>query len=163
MSELIVCGTGHRPDKLIGEYENWKEHQYQLIEFAEIVIEEYNPDVVISGMALGWDLCLAQAAINKFKRLEAALPCRNQTVGWKPDDIRWHQEILKLAAKTTVISEGYTNWCMHKRNEFMVDESQMILALWDGSDGGTSNCVKYAKKKNKKVVNLWKTYLDLYS
>lgn len=86
MDELIVCGTGHRPHKLLGGFENWKEHQYQLIEFAEIVIEEYNPDIVISGMALGWDLCLAQAAINKFKKLVAAIPCQSQTDSWKPDD-----------------------------------------------------------------------------
>jgi hypothetical protein len=30
-----------------------------------------------------------------------------------------------------------------------------VLALWDGSHGGTSNCIAYAKVRAKPVTNVW--------
>ena len=35
---------------------------------------------------------------------------------------------------------------MPTRNEYMVDLADKIIAVWDGSNGGTANCVKYAEK-----------------
>ena len=29
----------------------------------------------------------------------------------------------------------------------MVDHSDRVLAVWDGSSGGTKNCIDYAKEK----------------
>ena len=34
----------------------------------------------------------------------------------------------------------------------MVDLSDMVAAFWDGSSGGTGNCVRYALKVGKKMV-----------
>jgi uncharacterized phage-like protein YoqJ len=42
-------------------------------------------------------------------------------------------------------------WVYQKRNEWMVDHAQMVIAVWDGSSGGTANCVKYALKQGKRV------------
>jgi hypothetical protein len=30
-----------------------------------------------------------------------------------------------------------------------------VLAYWDGSSGGTANCIKYAEKKKKPIINLF--------
>ena len=38
---------------------------------------------------------------------------------------------------------------MQKRNEYMVDNSDYVIAVWNGKPSGTGNTVKYAKKKNK--------------
>jgi Uncharacterized protein conserved in bacteria len=55
-----------------------------------------------------------------------------------------------------VVSEGgYSPYKMQVRNEWMVDHSERIAALWDGSKGGTGNCIKYAQNKNKTIDNLW--------
>jgi uncharacterized phage-like protein YoqJ len=35
---------------------------------------------------------------------------------------------------------------MQVRNEWMVDHCNDLLAVWDGSDGGTGNCVRYAQR-----------------
>ena len=36
---------------------------------------------------------------------------------------------------------------MQKRNEFMVDKADMVLAIWNGNQkGGTWNTIKYATK-----------------
>lgn len=31
---------------------------------------------------------------------------------------------------------------MQKRNEYMVDLADKVVAVWDGSKGGTDNCEK---------------------
>ena len=31
----------------------------------------------------------------------------------------------------------------------------LVLAFWDGSSGGTGNCVRYAGKVGKPIENLW--------
>ncbi len=38
------------------------------------------------------------------------------------------------------------------RNEWMVEHTGLIFAVWDGSQkGGTANCVRYAQKHYKNI------------
>lgn len=53
-----------------------------------------------------------------------------------------------------IYSQPYKPWLMQKRNEYMVDRCDKITALWDGSSGGTGNCVKYAIKQNKNILTI---------
>lgn len=53
-----------------------------------------------------------------------------------------------------VSEERYTHWCMNKRNEWMVDNSDLVIAVWDGTKGGTANCVRYAVKQGKEITKL---------
>ncbi len=41
-----------------------------------------------------------------------------------------------------------------KRNEEMVDLADTVLAIWDGESRGTEYTLKYAQKKNKKIIKL---------
>lgn len=57
---------------------------------------------------------------------------------------------------------------MQSRNEWMVNRSNIVIALWDGSEkGGTYNCLKYAKSKivldksDLQIVNYWDTFKQL--
>jgi uncharacterized phage-like protein YoqJ len=43
---------------------------------------------------------------------------------------------------------------MQKRNEYMVDKCDKLLAVWNGTTGGTHNCIKYAKSKGKEIILL---------
>lgn len=45
---------------------------------------------------------------------------------------------------------------MQLRNKWMVDKSDIVIAVWDGSEGGTNNCVQYATENKKRIINLWK-------
>jgi len=38
------------------------------------------------------------------------------------------------------------------RSEWMVQNCDLLVAYWDGSDGGTGNCVKYAKSVGRDVA-----------
>lgn len=43
---------------------------------------------------------------------------------------------------------------MQKRNEYMVDLADRVIAVWDGSKGGTATCVKYAEKVGKEIIRI---------
>ena len=53
---------------------------------------------------------------------------------------------------TYVSDTEYFNGCMQKRNQYMVDTSSVLIAVYDGVSGGTKNTVEYAKKKDKKII-----------
>ncbi len=53
-----------------------------------------------------------------------------------------------------MVNDHYFNACMLIRNEYMVNKSDSVIAVWDGvEEGGTWYTVKYARK-NGKTVNV---------
>ena len=50
--------------------------------------------------------------------------------------------------------EEYKPWLMQKRNEYMVNLSDKIIAVWNGSKSGTQNCIKYATKLGKEIIRI---------
>jgi uncharacterized phage-like protein YoqJ len=153
---MIISGTGHRPHKL-GGYD-LKVFE-RLVALAEQALLKYQPATVISGMALGWDQALAQAATNLGIPWLAAIPCRGQESKWHGDSKHYYHELLTHATWKVCLSVRYTSGCMQRRNEFMVNKADMILALWDGSPGGTANCIKVAETAGKTVINLHSSWM----
>lgn len=152
-NDLIIWGTGHRPSKL--GFWTYKEFP-ELIRFAEQNLRNYNPQKVISGMALGWDQALAHAALNLDIPLVAAVPFKGFETRWPQLEQDKLSEILSRAQDVVYVSKpGYAAWKMQKRNEWMVDNGTLGFVLWDGSKGGTANCVIYAHKKGAEMVDLW--------
>lgn len=159
--ETSCCFTGHRPEKLPNGYNMLGEENFNmLMELKEIIvdhIENKNIDTFITGMALGIDTWAA-FIILKLKqtyphiKLVAAVPCANHSIKWNQESRDIHKQILdKCDAVHYVSEEPYTHWCMQDRNKWMVDSSNCVIAVWDGTKGGTANCVNYAKKKNKEI------------
>lgn len=149
---MIVAGTGHRPNKL-GGYNN--EAYLKLVEIAENWIKENKPTKVISGMAQGWDQALAQAAVNLGVPFIAAVPFEGQECKWSEKGRKYYHRLLSKAELVEyVCEEGYAPQKMQIRNQWMVNKCDMILAMWDGTSGGTANCLKYAYSQQKEVVNL---------
>jgi len=150
---MIIAGTGHRPDKL-GGYSS--DINLKLIDVVGPWLEKNKPKKVISGMALGFDSALAEAALYLHIPLIVAIPFFGQETKWPKESQTKYNDILSNAVdKIYVCDQGYAPWKMQIRNEWMVDHCDILLALWNGSSGGTSNCIEYAKKKNKSIVNLW--------
>lgn len=151
---MIVSGTGHRPDKL-GGYS--KEVGLKLKQLAIENLEGVTK--VVSGMALGWDTALALAALELKIPLVAAVPFLGQERMWPQASKLVYKNILEQANEIIYVCEGgYAPWKMQVRNEWMVNHCEAVLALWDGSEGGTGNCIKYAKKVDKHIINLWDQY-----
>lgn len=120
-----------------------------LTELALFGLQRHAPTQVISGMALGWDTALAMAAIAHHIPLIAAVPFVGQESRWPPAQRLRYQKLLRRATEVVVVTEGgYAAWKMQKRNEWMVDRCDVLLALWDGSSGGTANCLTYARQRH---------------
>lgn len=153
---MILSATGHRPDKL-GGYGN--DVLDRLTDLACKHLVRFEPELtVISGLAQGWDTAVALAAIQLGGiKLFGVVPFPEfGRSPWPSTAQQRYQFILSKAESVFVTCDGeYAAWKMQKRNTWMVDHANKVLALWDGSAGGTMNCVAYAKRKNKPVVNLW--------
>lgn len=155
---MIVCGTGHRPDKL-GGYD--EENFERLVNFLKKRLDITRPDKIISGMALGFDMALATASIELDIPLIAAIPFVGQELRWNWRYQQRYNIILENVVEKHIICEGdYDPYMFQLRNEWMVDNSDIVLALWNGSNGGTANCVKYAIMQNKPVINLYKDFIN---
>src|SRR5688572_16517776 len=150
---MIICGTGHRPDKLGG----YSEHAARIVRrTAHWHLSDHDmPEMIISGGALGWDQALAWAADELGIPYTMALPFEDFDCKW-PKESRGHLAILMHGAKEVhyVCDPGYAPWKMQARNKWMVDNSDVVLALWNGTTGGTANCIKYAESVKKDIVNL---------
>lgn len=161
----IVAGTGHRPDKLaLGKIDPYHPVlRERLTDLAIWYLEQKLPDKVISGMALGWDIALAVAAVKLNIPLIAAIPFKGQEKLWSAEDKYLYYRMLQQATKSIIICDGgYEAKKMMLRNKWMVDQCSRVVALYDGSQaGGTSNCIKYAAYKNKPIDNLWGTYIKV--
>jgi uncharacterized phage-like protein YoqJ len=149
----ILAATGHRPNKLGGYGNDVFQHLKML---AQAVFVSERPNKVISGMALGWDQAWAEAAIEEDIPLIAAIPFDGQESVWPESSKVKYRQLLSKTENVVVICPGsYAAWKMQKRNEWMVDNCDRLVALWDGTSGGTANCVRYAESVKKPISNLW--------
>lgn len=153
---MIVCGTGHRPDKL-GGYGNIVHSR--LVNVAKAWLKSNKPSKVISGGALGWDQALAAAARYLGIPYVMALPFPDFDSKWPEKSRNFLKALCDDAAEVVFVKDGpYAAWKMQERNKWMVDHSDKVLALWNGTSGGTANCVKYAESVGKPISNVWEAY-----
>jgi uncharacterized phage-like protein YoqJ len=152
----IFAATGHRPNKLGG----YGEDVYQRLKFmARFYLRDTKPKEVISGMALGWDQAWADAAVAEGIPFIAAVPFEGQENIWPEESKARYRELLgKASSKIVVCPGGYAAWKMQRRNEWMVNICTKLVALWDGTSGGTGNCIKYAESVKKPIDNLWSSW-----
>lgn len=86
-------------------------------------------------------------------KLHCAIPCKNHSNQWNKKDRQLYNYILSKADAVKLVSkEEYKPYLMQKRNEYMVDNSDIVIAVWDGSKSGTANCIEYAKSKHKEII-----------
>jgi uncharacterized phage-like protein YoqJ len=152
---MIIVATGHRPSKLGGyEFKVFDALVHLACEYL-ISLPEL-PDHGISGMALGWDQAWAQALTEFAIPFTAAVPCDGQDSRWPMRSRTRYHYLLGKAHQIVVVCPGpYEAWKMERRNRWMVDNADAVVALWNGTSGGTANCVAYAKAQGKTPVNLW--------
>lgn len=127
----------------------------------QIMRELPKDTIIISGMALGWDQELCAAAQENGLTVWAYIPFRGQESRWNESNQARYHSLLKKCAKVVVCSHGdYNPWKMQVRNEHMVDAADVVLALWDGSSGGTGNCVQYATQEEKPIWNVYPEWVS---
>ena len=149
------CFTGHRPEKL-SLYEN------EVKPLLRKTIDNAIADgyvTFITGMAKGTDIWAAEIVLEKKKHNTALhLICAIPHPGFENKRSEYEKErymhILQGADYTTTVSDHYFRACYQRRNEFMVDHSNLVIAVWNGEKSGTKNTIDYAIKYGVKIINI---------
>ena len=146
-----ACGvTGHRdlPDNQI---ENIKLNLRREIDKA--ITDGYTS--FLSGFAEGADLLFAEIVVEKCKenpllRLEAVIPYRNRYKKLLRDEKS--RVLLESCAKVEIISENLTSNVYMKRNRYIVDHSDRVIAVYDGREkGGTVSTIRMVHAQRKEL------------
>jgi uncharacterized phage-like protein YoqJ len=178
VNELIsktVGFTGHRPSKTSNNYSlkhpmSIKINQV-LTPIIEDLIESQGITRFISGGALGFD----QIAFWTVQRMKVkhpeiknilSIPFVNQPSKWTDkESLHFYNKMMEIADEIIYVDElpeytikgvpvgHYHIAKMQKRNEHMVNNSRIMVSLYDGSTGGTGNCVNYLRKVGR--VHYW--------
>lgn len=156
---MKIAITGHRPNKLGNDYDLTGPLIGKIKSKLQSIIDDhvsihYGDVTLISGMALGIDTLWAELAIENNLPLIAAIPCKGQESRWTKASIERYNRILNNPLTTVVMvsEEPYNNSCMQDRNIYMVDECDLLIGIWDGTTGGTGNCVEYAKSISRNLI-----------
>lgn len=142
------CFTGHRPEKLKRSEEEIKKG------LEEAILKAINDGYTtfITGMARGVDIWAGQIVLmlrqsNPDLHLIAALPYPGCDSRWSANWKSQYAEVLSTANLVEYISPGYSMASFQKRDEWMVDHSAKVIAVYDGMPGGTKNTIDYAMKR----------------
>ena len=156
------CFTGHRPEKLPWGFD---ERDPRCLAMKHSMTREIEGLYLrgfrhfISGMAQGCDLYFAEAALALREQhpdltVEGAIPCLTQADRWPEDQRLRRRDILARCDLETVVQQHYDRFCMHRRDRYMVDRAAAILAVFDGTPGGTQYTLNYAMDKKLEILLL---------
>lgn len=146
------CFTGHRPEKL-----HSSERLIKIALAKEIWIAyQEGFRTFITGMARGVDiwageLILRLRSSHQDVRLICALPHPDFEKSW---DTEWQDRynvIRDQADYEATICESISKYAYQRRNEWMVDHSARVIAVYNGTKGGTRNTIEYAVKNNVNI------------
>ena len=159
MNEKTCCFTGHRPQRLPWRFDETDPRcgslKLRLRAEIEAMITKNGVTHFISGMALGVDTWAAEIVLDMKKShrvtLECALPCETQAVRWRESDRNRYFDIVSRCDTETMLQTSYTADCFQKRNTYMVDRSDFVIAVYSGAPGGTDETIRYARKKGRSV------------
>ena len=148
------CFSGHRPEKLNEDPETVKAWLLEKIDQA--IADGYR--TFICGCGMGVDLWAGRIVLQKKQQdpslhLIAAPPWPGFAGKWSID---WHiqySNLMRHADLVVPVSEHYHNGVFQKRNEWMVDHSNRVIAYYNGAPGGTENTIDYALSKGIEVVS----------
>lgn len=110
-------------------------------------------NVFISGMALGVDIWAAEIVLRlrdegQGIKLICASPYKGFERGWSSEWQLRYNTVLEAADLVRFICPGYSRACFRIRNEWMVDHSSLVIAVFNGQPSGTKNTIDYAERQD---------------
>ena len=110
-------------------------------------------------MARGVDLWAAEKVLalrdeGAAIRLICASPYRGFENRWSQEWQERYQSVMERADMVRFICAAYSRDCFRRRNEWMVDHSARVIAVYNGGAGGTRNTVEYAQRHGVPVVDV---------
>lgn len=147
MTKIAV--TGHRLNKL--GYDDFAFHA-KIKKHMLSILDQYEDPILISGCALGIDQFWMEVGLNNKLPVIAAIPFYGFDQVWPIEARQDLAKMLECCTELNYICNKSSRQAFQKRNEWMVDNADLVVAYWDGSSGGTANCVRYAWSKKKEVL-----------
>lgn len=153
-----VCFTGHRPQKINVSEDIARSLLDRAVKQA--VAKGYN--TFITGMACGVDMWAAEIVLkyrrhNSNIRLVCAVPFQGFEKRRNIVERKAYHNILRRADYIQYVCDKYSPKCFQLRNEWMVDHSSKVIAVFNGLSGGTKNTINYAEKIGVPVENCLKS------
>lgn len=160
---MICAFTGHRPEHLSwGEDEQDARCAALKQQLARLVDAAYEKGcrTFLCGMARGCDTYFAEAVLHARRahpdlRLVAMIPCPSQSSAWPAAQKSRYEALLAACDDIITLEPAYTAGCMLRRNREMVDLAQLLITVYDGSNGGTGATVRYAKRRGVTIWPVW--------
>lgn len=149
------CFTGHRPEKLRrSEKEVRADLEYEI---RKAVYDGLN--VFISGMARGTDIAAAEIVLQLREegypvRLICASPYPGFENNWSRAWQTRYEAVIAKADLVRYIRPQYSKGCFQIRNEWLVNHSARVIAVFNGQPSGTKNTIDYALRKGIPVVQI---------
>ena len=150
---MIIALTGHREQRLNlpsdVALDDWK----NIRQWIRQQIIDNKADTVLSGMAGGSDLAIAYEVVQMKKegypiKLTCVFPCKNYNVS-----NQYYKYITNNADNIVEIHDEWFKGCDNDRDQYMVDNCDILLAIFDGNkNGGVYSTIRKAEKKNKKII-----------
>ena len=166
MKNKSICKTcaftGYRPSKMPWGYNEsdarCAEFRFRLREALEYLIGQGYTDFM-SGGALGFDQMAARIVLSlrekyPWVRLIMVIPFDGQADKWSQEQRGRWLEIIEASDKVIHISHSYDKGVFFKRNHYLVENADLLLAAFDGQPGGTAGTVAYAKRHGVRVVRI---------
>jgi len=147
------CFTGHRPEKL---HCSEAFIRSELMKQTIAAIED-GKRTFISGMSRGVDIWAAEAVLSLRKelptlRLIAAVPYPSFEQRWSHEWQHRYYDVLAQSDLIKYICPQFSLSSYQQRNIWMVDHSSLLIAVFNGSAGGTKNTLDYARSQNVRTV-----------
>lgn len=164
MTLTTISFTGHRPQDLGGYDEKNEMNVWVKTSLAKAIVwchKKFNTTHWISGGALGVDQWAAEIVLilrdvhNLPFHLMIMKPFTSQHIKWSDESQKRFLTICDNADDVFVCQpDPYAAWKMQYRNKEMCKGAQMIIAVWNGNEGGTGNCVKYAQSLKMPILRI---------
>ena len=143
--------TGHRPERLGYNKDTYSTEEWlKIIDWLKTQIVVNDITDVYCGMADGCDIVYGIATLvlkdsGHPVKLHCILPCKNYN-----SKHLWFKELKKNADEWIELSDKFYKGCDNVRDQYMVDHSDKLFAIWDGNkSGGVWSTIKKAQKKGR--------------
>ena len=110
----------------------------------------------LTGMAIGTDQLAAEVWTTRQLTWKAILPCQDQSVLWPFTTQLHYRNLLTKASEIKVLYPKFERGVMQGRNQYLVKNSQLGLAVWNNGcqqgSGGTFLTIQMARKASKPLI-----------
>lgn len=149
--EKTVAVSGHR-------YLQKDFDKKRLEEIFIKLIDEYKVDTFLIGMAVGFDTecfkILENLRETRKIKLVACIPCLNQSAKFSDLQKMEYDRMINSADEKIILQKDYDKYCMLKRNDFLVENANILVAYIRKDIGGTAYTVRKAKEKKLNIIKI---------